>query len=157
MGFLGIGSSSILIRQELGDLAQQSVRPQHEPERDPERLDAVRRCDILDTSAESAFDELTFLASQICNTPMALVAIVDEDRCWFKSKLGLALDEIRNDFILCSQTLLGRDVLTIADARQDHRFRRDLLVSSDPKIRFYAGTPLVTPDGFAVGTLCVMD
>src|SRR5204862_6250706 len=66
-------------------------------------------------------------------------------------------DEIRNDFLLCSHTLLVHDVLTIADARQDHRFRRDLLVSSDPKIRFYAGTPLVTPNGFAVGTLCVMD
>jgi EAL domain-containing protein (putative c-di-GMP-specific phosphodiesterase class I) len=149
--------SSILIRQGLRDLAQQSVRPQQETARDPRRLNAVRRCEILDTSAESAFDELTFLASQVCRTPIALVGIVDENRCWFKSKLGLALDEIHTDFSLCSHTLIGPDVLTVPDAWQDERFRKDLLVSAGPRIRFYAGIPLVTPDGFAVGTLCVMD
>jgi EAL domain-containing protein (putative c-di-GMP-specific phosphodiesterase class I) len=138
-------------------LGQQAVRPQYEAARDPERLDAVRRCDILDTSPEAAFDELTFLASQICRAPIALVAIVDENRWWFKSKFGLPLDEVQDDFALCTHTLCGHDVLAITDALEDTRFSSDPLVCRDPKIRFYAGTPLVTPDGFAVGTLSVMD
>jgi EAL domain-containing protein (putative c-di-GMP-specific phosphodiesterase class I) len=138
-------------------LGQQAVRPQYEAVRNPERLDAVRRCDILDTSPEAAFDELTFLASQICRAPIALVAIVDENRWWFKSKFGLSLDEVQDDFTLCSHTVCGHDVFTITDAQEDTRFSSDSLVCQGPQIRFYAGTPLVTPDGFAVGTLCVMD
>jgi EAL domain-containing protein (putative c-di-GMP-specific phosphodiesterase class I) len=142
--------------QQLMDIGQQAVRQQHALAGDPERIQAVRRCEILDTSPEAAFDELTFLASQICHAPIAVVAIVDETRCWFKSKLGVALEEVQDDFTLCAHTL-AHDVFTISDALQDIRFSSDPFVSGDSKIRFYAGAPLITPDGFAVGTLCVMD
>ena len=141
----------------MNHLGHQSVRSPNEPGRDFDRLHAVRRCDILDTLPEAAFDELTFLAAQICHAPIALVAIVDETRCWFKSKLGLTFDEVQRDFALCTQTLFGHDVFAISDALEDTRFSSDALVSGDSKIRFYAGTPLITPDGFAIGTLCVMD
>ena len=127
------------------------------PKYELERLEALRRCNILDTFPEIAFDELTFLASQICRAPVALVAMVDEGRCWFKSRLGLAVDEVPNDFSLCAHAILKPEVFTVRDALKDHRFSHNTLVATDPKLRFYAGTPLITPDGFAVGTLCVMD
>ena len=137
-------------------LGQQPVRSPNEPGPDFDRLHAVRRCDILDTSPEPAFDELTFLAAQICHAPIALVAIVDETRCWFKSKLGLTFDEVQNDFALCTHTLFGHDVFAIADALDDTRFASDTLVSGDSKIRFYAGCPLVL-HGYRIGTICVID
>jgi hypothetical protein len=127
------------------------------PKYEFERLEALRRCHILDTFPEVAFDELTFLAAQICRAPVALVAMVDERRCWFKSKLGLAADEIPNDLGFFAHAILESDIFTVRDALKDDRFSHNPLVATDPKIRFYAGAPLITPDGFAVGTLCVMD
>jgi len=141
------------VRQDVINFGQQTVPSKHESA----RLEALRRSDILDTPAEAAFDDLTFLAAQICGTPIALIAVVDDDRCWFKSKVGLSLSEIRDDFTLCRHTLLEEGIFEVSDPQADLRFSRDLLLSSGPKVKFYAGTPLVTLEGFAVAVLCVMD
>jgi EAL domain-containing protein (putative c-di-GMP-specific phosphodiesterase class I) len=127
------------------------------PNSELERSDISGRYGVLDISADGAFDELTFLAAQTCSTPIAAVAIAGQDRFWFKSKFGIFLEEIREGFNLCTQTLLQRDLFTVSDALNDDRFSGDLLVQAEPKVRFFAGMPLVGPDGLAAGSLCVMD
>ncbi len=122
------------------------------------RLESLRRLNVLDTPAEAALDELTRLAAQICEAPMAVVSLVDEARQWFKSRHGVEMAETPRDISFCAWAIQEKDsVLEVRDAAADERFASSPLVVSEPKIRFYAGAPLVAQDGHALGALCVMD
>ncbi|MBC7503191.1 MAG: PAS domain-containing protein [Herminiimonas sp.] len=121
------------------------------------RLSALNRYDILDSPDEAEFDDLTKLASQICETPIALITFLDGSRQWFKSRVGVELNEAPRDISFCGHTILGDTIFEIGDASADERFFDNPLVTGDPNIRFYAGAPMITPDGYRLGTLCVLD
>jgi len=121
------------------------------------RLEVLWQYDVLDTVPEEVFDELADLAALICEAPIALISLVDEDRQWFKARVGTTLKETSRDISFCAHAILGAEVLIVPDATKDDRFKRNPLVTEKPKIRFYAGAPLITPDGHALGSLCVMD
>lgn len=121
------------------------------------RLAALRRYKILDTDPERAFDDLALLASQVCGTPMALITLVDSDRQWFKARVGFSGQQTSRSVSFCTHAIQHRDLMIIPDATGDGRFRDNPQVTGEPHIRFYAGAPLVTPDGHALGTLCVLD
>jgi diguanylate cyclase (GGDEF)-like protein/PAS domain S-box-containing protein len=129
--------------------------PQHVDE--TARLAALASFGILDTPTEGAFDDLTALAAQLCDTPIALVTLVDGDRQWFKSAVGLPVCETSRDISFCSHALAQREVMVVTDTLLDPRFADNPAVRGEPHFRFYAGAPLVTPDGYVLGTLCVLD
>ena len=130
-----------------------SIQSIHEEQ----RLSELYRYSILDTPSESAFDELAKLAAFICTTPISFVSLVDTDRMWFKAKVGLSVDEIPRTDGFGFSAILGEEFRMISDAQADETLSSHPLFASDPKIRFYAGVPLVTPRGFRIGTLCVAD
>jgi PAS domain S-box-containing protein len=127
------------------------------PANESDRLVALDRYHILDTLPEQVYDDLTQLAADICGTPIALISLVDKDRQWFKSRVGLEATETPRDISFCGHAVAAKATLNIPDARQDPRFADNPLVASDPNIRFYAGVPLITHDNFALGTLCAID
>jgi DNA-binding CsgD family transcriptional regulator len=122
-----------------------------------ERLRVLRDLNILDTAAERAFDELTRLACSICRVPISLISLVDSDRLWFKSKAGLSASQVRRVGEFCVSAIKQSEVLVVGDALDDPCLSTHPLVTSELKLRFYAGAPIITGDGYAVGTLCVID
>ena len=122
-----------------------------------QRLKELTDFQILDTLDESKFDDLTSLASAICQSPISLISLIDKDRQWFKSKVGLSANETPRDISFCGHAIMGNDIFEIPDAELDERFKDNPLYTGQPHVRFYAGAPLITKTGFKVGTLCVID
>ncbi|HET6225203.1 MAG TPA: GAF domain-containing protein, partial [Bacteroidia bacterium] len=127
------------------------------PENEAERLKALAKYNILDSLPEEEFDRLTKLASIICGVPIALISLIEKERQWFKSNIGMNSNETKREDSFCQYAIIGTDTLQVNDATKDHRFVNNPFVTGDPDIRFYAGHPLIDPDGYALGTLCVID
>ena len=126
------------------------------PDNETDRLAALYSLDILDSAPEQDFDDIVALASNVCGTPMSLVTLVDTDRQWFKARIGTDLTETSRELSFCAHAILGRDLLVVPDATKDARFADNPAVDTAGGVRFYAGSPLVSSDGFALGTLCVI-
>ena len=124
---------------------------------EPDRLAALKAYDVLDTPPEETLDDLAALAAELCQVPVALISLVDETRQWFKAKVGIDFQQTPRDVAFCAHAICQPEILVVPDAMADERFARNPLVTGEPQIRFYAGAPLVTPAGHAVGSLCIID
>ncbi|WP_293789710.1 GAF domain-containing sensor histidine kinase [uncultured Pedobacter sp.] len=128
------------------------------PENEKQRLEALESYQIMDSLPEEDFDELTKMASQICGTPIALITLVDSSRQWFKSKLGIDVQQTPRAHAFCAHTIIDpTGVMVVSNAKEDQRFAENPLVTGDPNIAFYAGISLLTPEGMPLGSLCVID
>jgi len=127
------------------------------PADEPARLDALAATGLVGSAPETVFDRLTWLAAQITDSPIATLTLVDEERQWFKSRVGVGFSETPRDIAFCSHTILAGEPLMVADTWLDGRFINNPMVTGAPHIRFYAGVPLVDARGFRLGALCVMD
>ena len=129
------------------------------PANEAQRLDALRTYEILDSAPELAYDDIVELAAQICHCPIAYISFIGDDRRWLKARYGLRPEvvEAPRGAAVCATTICGTEVLTVPDISRDARFDQSPMAKSDPPCRFYCGTPLITDEGYALGTLCVMD
>jgi PAS domain S-box-containing protein len=128
-----------------------------EPDNEAARLVALQRYQILDTPPEEVFDEIAKLTAYICGTPSALITLIDRGRQWFKARVEFRDTETPREQAFCAYTILQTDVLEVCDTTEDPRFADNLLVTGEPRIRFYAGAPLITSDGFALGSVATID
>ncbi|MEE7561445.1 GAF domain-containing protein, partial [Xanthomonas sp. Kuri4-2] len=134
-----------------------SPAPQLSPHAEARRLASLRAYGILDTPREAVFDDITRIASMVCQTPISVVNLIDAERQWFKSEVGLGVRETPLESSICAHAILQHDFLEVADTTLDERFAANPLVVGAPGLRFYAGALLKTPDGLPIGTVCVLD
>jgi len=123
----------------------------------PNRLEVLRSYQVIDAEPEPVFDDLMRLSAFICGTPTALIPLVDDERQWFKARVGLKTPQIACEHAFFQYAVLANDVYEVSDATADTRFTHNPLVTDDPHIRFYAGAPLLTPEGQPLGSLCALD
>ena len=133
------------------------MTPAKFPTNENERLQKLKSYDILDTLAEKEYDDIAELAAYICDTPIALISLIDGERQWFKSKIGLDINETHRDIAFCAHAILGEDIFNVPDSSLDERFQDNPLVTGFPNVKFYAGAPIITPEGYSIGTICVID
>jgi signal transduction histidine kinase len=143
--------------KDLGILLKKNLSPDLKPLRHPHRLAALGSYGILDTPREAAFDDITRMASMICGTPMAAITLIDADRQWFKSEVGLGMSQTPISESICAHVVLENDVLIIPDTSTDPRFGGNPLYTGSTDLKFYAGAPITTADGIGLGTMCVLD
>lgn len=127
------------------------------PINESDRLNELARYHILDTMPEQEYDDIAALAARVCGTPMSTVALVDRDRKWHKAKFGVSTDFVPREISICAHTIMGDSPLIVPDTHEHEVFSRVGMVTNPPFVRFYAGIPLINPNGFALGTLCVID
>jgi len=129
------------------------------PPNEPQRMRTLREYAILDTAPEAVYDDIAHVCAGVCDTPIALITLIDGTRNWFKARVGVGeeLTESPRDISFCGHAIIGNDIFEVTDAVQDDRFADNPLVASQPLIRYYAGAPLITPDGFKLGTICAID
>lgn len=121
------------------------------------RIEILKQYQIMDSPPEEEFDNLAKLASYICDTPISLISLLDENRQWFKAKVGLSASQTSREQAFCDHTIRQDDIMVVEDAQKDERFRENPFVLEDPNVRFYAGVPLINPQGYKLGSLCVID